>query len=192
MSRNTKILLAVLAGLLGLCACTVVGVVTIGGVLFNRVASVEPARVEQVAVRVGGPELAGPEFAGMAPEWAFDLLGIQAVGYRAGSNHLILARVPETFSMDVEELQRQMRQAIGDHEGYQWYHTKMQIVGTQKVQVGDQDVDVTIAEGESGSGPYRQVSGLYESPEGHTFFAIGGPIATWDQREVDAMIGALR
>ena len=187
MSRNTKILLGVLAGLLGLCACSVFGIVALGGILFSRVATVAPDRVESVAVQVGVPEL--PEY---APEWALDLLGIKAVGYRAGSQHVMMATIPANIEMNMEEIQRQMERAVRDRDGYRWNSNEMKVVGQETRVIAGQQVEVMIAEGAGSNGPFRQLSGLYENPTGRTFFIISGPIASWNDVEVDGILKSLK
>ena len=51
---------------------------------------------------------------------------------------------------------------------------------------------MVVAEGDSSSGPYRQMSGMFDGRSGRTFFSIGGPITSWDQDTVNQIIESLK
>lgn len=191
MTRNTKIVVGILAGLLVLCVCTAIVAVVVGGWLFNSVAT-SPERAEAIVTQVGAPELAMPGLGEYQPEWSVDVLGVQAVSYAAGSQHVIVARIPDAWHVNMDAIQSRMRKAVQDRDGYTWWNNQLQLVGKETVQIGGQAVDLLIAEGNGSGGPYRQVSGLFTGAQGRIFFSISGKISTWDQGVVDEVVRALQ
>lgn len=189
MSRNTKIVLGVVAGLV-LLACLCAGTIAAGLALFtvrNTSVSVNPSRVEQAAVRVGAAE---PE--GWRTDYAVRIGEIEVVGYRpdSGDGHLIYAYFGPESHADVEKLAREITQWTGGR--YQWNDDEMRVVERRKVLLGDEEAEVIISEGRGSSGAWRQAMVGYQSERGFTVAMLALPAAQWTEAQLDKFIYSLK
>lgn len=203
MSRNTKIILAVVAGILVvLCLC--VGAVVLATSLFfiNSSVSVSPAHVDTVierAVQVNPAPLAEGDIAsltlphGWQTDYSVRVAGFRVAGYRpaSGDGHITLAVLPETPHASIEELERELR-AIGGSYGYRWNQREMQVVERKPVTVHEQATEMVVAEGTGSSGKWRQAMVSYRGDQGLTLVIYGMPAAAYDQAEADALFASIR
>jgi len=189
MDRNTKIVLGVLAGIVVLCLC--VASLAVGGLLLfiPRTVVTGPERIEAVVEVM--PQFDVPE--GWRTDFSFQLGGFGVVGYRpeTGNGHLLLARLPENVEMDIERLERDVREmAIG--RGYTWMNREMTVVERKPVTINGRSAQMVIAEGVGSDGPWRQAMTAYEGSHGVTLVVYGMPVADWDQETVDRFFNSLR
>jgi hypothetical protein len=190
MSRNTKIILGVVAGLLFL-ACLCAGTIAAGVALFtvrNTGVSVSPARVEQAAVRVGGHAPAG-----WVTDYTVRIGEFEVVGYKPASGrngHIIYAYFgPETHA-DVDKLAADIQQWTDGR--YRWNRNEMREVERRAVLLGDEEAEVVIYEGEGSSGDWKQAMVAYQSERGFTIAMLGLPMSDWTEAQLDEFIYALK
>ncbi|MCU0509755.1 MAG: hypothetical protein MUC34_15470 [Anaerolineae bacterium] len=189
MSRNTKIVLGVGAGLvLLLCLCA--GTIAAGVALFTvRTTSVtmSPDRVEQAAVRVGAQE---PE--GWRTDYAVRIGDIEVVGYRpdSGDGHIIYAYFGQESHADVEKLASDIENWTDGR--YRWNRDEMRVVERRTVLLGDEEAELVISEGRGSSGAWKQAIIGYQSERGFTVAMLGLPAAEWSDAQLDAFIYSLK
>lgn len=200
MSRNTKIVLGVVAGLLVLCVCAsavfVAGLISFSTVVARNSPQV-PVRVEQV--------LADPIFQEQAPlqydmpsGWHQDLtlhiFGFQMIGLSGsdGHSHIFLMQLPPDRNAD-----QAVKEALdgATNGGYTSYRNGMVLreVGQTTVTVRGQQVRMRISEGTNRDGEtYRQWAGVGSDANGQMVVVVEQPVKTWDQGLVDRFIASIR
>ncbi len=205
MSRNTKIILAVLAGLLVvlcLCACSVALIARwlfIDNSVTVRSESVRTAVEEAVQVEPGQLGEAAGEAApfelpaGWRSEYAMRIGGFSLVGYRPenGTGHIMLAVVPEASQTNLDELEREVRGLASSH-GYRWHNSEMKVVERKTITVNGKPVEMVIAEGKGSSGPWKQAMVAARGERGLTLVIYGMPAETYEQAEADALFASIR
>jgi len=190
VTRNTKILLVVLAGLLLLCVCGSIGVVALSGWLISRTATTQPASIGDIGSEIADFQLP----ADFVPDYAVNIAGIKLVAYRprSGSGHIMLAQVPEGISVDAAKLEEEIR-STARSRGYTWFDEKMQVVGEEQITIRGQETTLITAEGMShSSGAFRQVTASFHGKAGPAWVMVIRPISEWDQAQVDAFLASIR
>jgi hypothetical protein len=205
MSRNTKIILIVVAAavvLLCLCASTSVW---LAAVLFRNVAvnsapvRIETAQGEAILVEPRQAEATGgamPSFtlpAGWLSDYSMKIAGFQLAGYKPenGTGHLVFAVIPETSNTSVEDLERQIQSVTGS-QGYRWNQSEMKVVERRSVTVRDQASELVISEGNGSGGAWRQAVTTYRGDQGLVLVIYGMPQGNYDQGELDALLASIQ
>jgi hypothetical protein len=196
MSRNTKIILAVVAGLLVLCcACSVLALV-VGPVLFfragnsNFVSSEDaPAAAAQIA------DFTLP--AGFYPSGGMHTFGMSLVAYEHsdGQSHLFLFQMPSWVQGNAEAMRRQMEQQM--QRSATTYGndrlSNLRAVETVQVTVRGEPATFTMMEGTNSDGtPFRMMSGMFQGRNGLVFLTIARPAGSWNQGEIDAFLASIQ
>jgi len=190
VSRNAKILIVVLAGMLLLCACGSITAAIVGGWLISRTATTQPASIGDIGSEIADFQLP----AGFVPDYAVNMAGIRLVAYRprSGSGHIMLAQVPEGISVDAAKLEEEIRSAARSR-GYTWFDEKMQVVAEEQVTIRGQETTLITAEGMSrSSGAFRQVTASFHGKAGPAWVMVIRPVSEWDQAQVDAFLASIR
>jgi hypothetical protein len=190
VTRNTKILLAVLAGLLLLCACGSVGVVALSGWLISRTATTQPASIDDISSEIAEFRLP----AGFVPDYAVNMAGIRLVAFRpqTGSGHIMLAQVPEGISVDAAKLEEEIR-STARSRGYTWFDEDMRVVGQEQVTIRGEETTLFTAEGVGHSSrDFRQVTASFHGKAGPAWVMVIRPISEWDQVEVATFLASIR
>jgi len=200
MSRNTKIILGVVIGLLLLCVC--VGVVAAiamraGGSLVEQAVtkgmsiSEKPEEVAKTAQGIveyklpaGYKEMFGMSFFG------FDMVAF-GPDQKSPEQIIMLMQFPKGISMSQDEMEKQMEQAFQQQTGQKGMNLK--VTGQTTTTLRDQKVNFTIREGTDSEGKaVRQMSGVFEGKKGTVLLMIIGTPQTWNQGNIDAFIASLR
>jgi hypothetical protein len=189
MSRNTKIVLGVLAGLIVL-ACLCAGAVVAGVALFavrTTSVSVNPQPVEQAAVRA---DVLPP--AGWRTDYTVRVGEFEIVGYRpaSGEGHLIYAYFGPESHADIDKLARDIQNWTDGR--YRWNQSEMREVERRAVLLGDQEAEVVIYEDQGSSGRWKQAIVAYQSDRGFTVAMLGLPARQWSDAQLDEFIYGLR
>jgi hypothetical protein len=190
MSRNTKIILGVAAGLIAL-ACLCAATVAAGVALFTvrtTSASVSPARVEQAAARVGGHAPAG-----WVTDYTVRIGEFEIVGYKPASGrngHIIYAYFGPESHADVEKLAEDIGKWTDGR--YRWNRDEMRVVERRAVLLGDEEAELVITEGDGSGGPWTQALIGYQSSRGFTLAMLGLPASDWTEAQLDEFISALK
>ena len=205
MSRNTKIILAVLAGgLVVLCLCAAAMALVASTLFINTSRTVSSDSVRAVveeAVQVEPGQLDGSSSqvapfevpAGWRSDYAMTIGGFRLVGYRpeSGTGHIMLAVVPETAHVNIDDLERQVRGVASSH-GYRWDQSEMTVVERKPITVNGQAAEMVIAEGSGSGGPWRQAMVSVRGERGLTLVIYGMPAGSYDQAEADALFASIR
>lgn len=192
MSRNTKILLGVVAGILVLiCVCSCAGIFLFmqsAGRFLERSAVTDPGQVAAVASNITGYELPP----GYSEQFAMNLFGFSVVAFTDQTEQMfiMLMQFPEFAGLDQAEMERQLREAVQGQAGTG--DIQMETVEQTTVIIRDQEVPLTISEGTDADGrTVRQISGLFRGRGGPTLLMIFGPIQNWDQAAVESFLASL-
>jgi len=192
MSKNTKIILGVLIGIVILCIIVgVIGVVALGyaGNKLAEAVHTDPAKVQEIASSVAEFDLP----AGFEAPFAMDLAGYTFLGYTGSDeqSHIFFLKIPANASASQEELDQIAKQAMQQQGNSN--NAEMTVVGEQQVTIRGQQVNMTVSEGTSSNGhTYRQQAGFFKGKGGLTYIAIEMPTATWDQNKVDAFLASIQ
>lgn len=191
MSRNTKIVLVIVAALLLVCLCGVVGAVLYFVPVGRSVTSaIERPQGEAPAVAAEVAEVEVP--AGFTEAYTTEFAGFSLVGYDSsdGRSHITLFQAPAVLPFDEAQLRAQLENATDG-----WIdadYANLDVVGSEEVVIRGEPVTLTVTEGAGSDGePYRVVSGVFAGEGGTTLLTIAGPIATWDQTAVDNFISSI-
>ena len=117
MSRTTKIILGIVAGLVVVCLCAVGAFFLFGGWATRQVAQMVDQGASSDPQEVNASAITIVDFTlppGYQPEYSMQLLGITIVGYSGGAtqDHIMLMQFPASLNLDPEEMERQMKQAL--------------------------------------------------------------------------------
>ena len=197
MSRTTKIILGIVAGLVVVCLCGVGVFFLFSGWITQRVgqmvdqgASSDPQEVNNVAITIVDFSLP----AGYQPEFSMQLIGITMVGYSGvgTQDNIMLMQFPASFNMDPEEMERQMKQALQNQQ-FSWSDAEMNVVEVKQVNIRGQDAIMTISEGSNSENQgFRQASVVFDGKGGPALLLFTSSLESWDQSEVDAFIASIR
>ncbi|MFM8319704.1 MAG: hypothetical protein ACKOC5_02230 [Chloroflexota bacterium] len=199
MTRNTKIILGVLAGLVLVCLCGVGAAFGLG--LFGMKKAVDFASqnvvtdaqdVDAVAAKIAGFDL--PE--GFSSEFGMSLMGFDMVGYQGSDehSHIMFIQFPPQVDMDAQQMEEQLKQALQNNGQYNSGDTQMEYVDSFDVTIKGQTVTAAVAEGKSGAdgAPFRQATAVFESSSGKALVLYIAPASAWDQATVEAFFGSIR
>ena len=205
MSRNTKIILIIVAAalvLLCLCAATSAFLAT---VFFRNISvtaspvQIETAAGEAVLVEPRQAEFAANDIAdftlpeGWVSDYSMKVAGFRLVGYKpaGGAGHLIFAVIPETASTNIDQVERAIR-SLADTHGYQWNRADMTVVERKPVTVHGESSEMVVSEGSGSSGAWRQAMTTFRGNQGLTLVIYGMPQVAYDQGDVDALFASIQ
>jgi hypothetical protein len=193
MSRSTKIILAVFAGivvLILLCAGTFV--ISLGGLAWNGMARAMEYDAADVSREAGAiAEFALPE--GYMPSYSFRAGGFKLVGYDPGDHHshLMLVQAPEWVKLNAADFESYLRRNFGDMLGWGEKENNV-IVDRRTLRVDGRAVEFAIGEGASSDGSsYRSMVGVWDSPRGAILIYVEEPVTRWNQAVIDAFIASI-
>ena len=190
MSRSTRIVLGTLAGLLFLCCVASLGLALFGSRLVSRAVVTDPTRVASVSAQIVSYRLPS----GFGEMFASDILGIKVVAIgptdpKADLLIIMLMQLPAAMNVSQDNLRQQMEAALTQQTGFG--SGDLRLIGTEHAVILDQDVTLTVREGQAGNGQtLRQVSGLFDGPNGLVFLFVTGAAATWNQSLLDQFLAS--
>jgi hypothetical protein len=203
MSRNTKIILGLLVGILGVCLCGAVvamfAVRRIGSVMAGRTVVTDPAEVARIAEGMAEYDLPS----GYREEFVIDfllirLLFIAPTRSSAGDQLLPIFTLGQPSSVnvlaetDLEEFSRQFLATMERESRIHGYD--LQYVGEVETVIAGQRATLTVHEGldDEGNQVRQVISSWFEVRGRPTVLMIKGDIETWDQTDVDAFVESIR
>jgi hypothetical protein len=197
MSRATKIVLGIIAGLLVVCLC--VGVVaaislrSAGSLLQNMGSMTEdPQKVAQIAGNISDYKLP----AGYSEQFGMSFFGFDMVAFgpaKSAKNQqvMMLMQFPKSLNINQADMEKQLQQSLERRTGQQEINLK--VVAQDKATIRDQAVTLTVREGADKDGrTMRQESGVFQGKNGPTLLMIMGDKTAWDTQRVNAFIASLR
>jgi len=195
MSRNTKIILAVVGALVAICLCVGAAALAISAWTASKVVNMAEQNISSKPEEINASAAAIADFdlpQGFTPDYGMSLMGISLVGYSAGDQHIMLMQFPAGMNVSAEEMQRQMQQAM-QNQKYSYMNADLKVVEQKTVTIRGEENTLTVYEGKEGSGSaFRQVSVPFQGKSGTALLVIAGDAGTWDQAMVDNFIASIR
>jgi uncharacterized protein YneF (UPF0154 family) len=195
MSKGVKIALVVVVILLGLCCMGAAGFYFISQRAISQAFTDDPAKAASMGHEIVDYSLpAGYRELGGMNALVFKMVFIGPGSGTADSMFIMLMQIP-AGSMDQEEMQRQMTQAM-QQQG-QGRNIQAHVVGTQTATIKGQPVTLTVSEGEVTGGDnagavFRQVMGVFPGKGGTAMLMVMGNKATWDQATLDNFLASIK
>jgi hypothetical protein len=193
MTRNTKIVLGLVAALVVVCLCGAVVLFGGLGIVGSRIAqnsSSNPGQVASVAQNIADYQLP----ANWQGQFSMSLAGITMVGFRTSDPHgyAMMMQFPGSMAGDQANMERQFQQSM--QRQMPGAPQQMQTVGQQQATIRGQQVTLNVSEGTNNSDgvPYHALTGIFQGKGGPVLLSIGGPKATWNEQEVAAFIASIR
>ncbi|HKZ53919.1 MAG TPA: hypothetical protein VJ123_00450 [Anaerolineales bacterium] len=196
MDRTTKILIAVLGGILVVCLC-------LGGLGFFALRKAGQA-LEQTISSVADPTSAA-EVAGSIAEFdippghelralsffGFDMVMLVPDNFQSGS-FITMMQFPTGMALSRDEMEAQMRQGLAQQQ-FGRSLQNMQYVGELQTSIRGKEVSLSVFEGRDENGLLMQeVTGIFEGIGGPTMLMILGPAETWGSSGVDEFLRSMR
>ncbi len=187
MSKTSKIILGVLAGMLVLCLCVAASgwmVLRSGGQALSSASGTDPAKVAKIAASIADFSLP----AGFEGSFGMQLLGFSLVGYNGsdGHSHIYFVQVPDSIHVDPASIERQVNPR-NDRPA------RLKVVERGEVSIRGQLVPYEISEGTSGDGQaYRELSAFFQGKGGQAMVNISSPSTSWDKALVDSFLGSIQ
>lgn len=191
MARSTRILLSIVGAVLFLCCVAGLGLTLLGVRVATRSMVSDPARVAAIRDQIVSYQLPN----GYREMFASDILGMKviAIGPQDSRSNLLiimLMQLPSAISTEEDDLRRQMEVALTRQTGFGT--GDLRIVGTEPAIILDQEVTLTVREGEAGGETLRQVSGLFDGPNGPVLLFVTGVAETWDRPLLERFLASIR
>jgi hypothetical protein len=191
MNNTVKIILALLAGVILIClvigSAGMILMQTVNRTVGNALQS-DPTQVTEIAWGIAEYDLP----AGFEIGYAKQLAGFDLVTYTGldEHSHVIFFQLPEGVHVDLDELERQLRQATGDpavHGG------QAKVVDRMPVTIRGQQTTLLVSEGTNSEGQaFRQVMAMFQGKQGQALVVFERPAVSWDQTEADTFIASIR
>ena len=194
MSRNTKIVLGIVGGILLLC-CLVGGIlVVLAPRLFQNFA--EEAFIENTedAAEIAQSMVEHELPTGFVEEGAMSILGVNMVFSAANGGEdgvIMMMSFPKELTGNEAEMQRQMESSFRDQSGRQ--NVQLIFKESQEVIINGEPATVNIYEGTDDSGvSIRQASAIFQTKEGGPgMLMIFAPINNWDDGRFDTFFASM-
>ncbi len=186
MSKTSKIILGVAAGILVLCLCAAATwplALRSGGQALASASESNPANIAKIAAMIADFTVPSSFEGAMG----MHLLGFSVVGYNGQDehSHIYLAQVPDSIHVDPASLERQVSPRADRP-------ARMQVVERGEVSIRGALVPYEISEGTNGDGlAYRELSAIFQGKGGQALVNISSPSASWDQAMVDSFLASI-
>lgn len=190
MTKQTKIIIGIVAGILVLCLITCVAAFLFLRIAGSRVS--ESVAQDPVAVETTVNEIVDFDLpAGFQPQSSLDLLGMKMAMYQndANNNFMVVMQLPIAAGQDTIE---QMQQAFERNTGRNF--SNMKVIEQRDLTVRGQPAKMIISEGLEGESntPIRQMLVAFEGSGGTAMITVFGPSDSWDQDTYDRMVESIR
>lgn len=192
MSRNTKIVVGIIAGILGLCCIiAIVAALVLPRMASRFVESVDdPAAAADVAGSIVDYELPS----GYEEQGAMNFLGFRMafISGRDDQSMIMLAEFPATLAGDEDQMQQQMRDAFANQTGSQ--NVSLEYVGSEDVTINGAAATLGTYEGTDDQGnSVRQIIGVFETKSGSPgMLMIFGNKNNWDEGGISRFLDSLK
>ncbi len=197
MSRNTKIVVGVVVGLLLLCACGVaaflgIGMFTAGKAVsfVNNNISSEPEEVNANLGRIADVE--PPQ--GFTPTAGVNIMSMTLVGYNGPDerSQLMLIQFPAGANLNIEEMQKQMQRIAGSNTPMNT-NLEMKVIDETEVTVRGQTVPAYISEAsDDGGRTFNQMTVKFDGKVGPTLLVYGAPADAFDPAAIEDWLASMK
>ena len=191
MSRNTKIVIGIIGGILGVCCLiAIVAALVLPRMFQNFAAGIDdPAEAAEVAASIVDYELPS----GFEEQGAMNFLGFRMafISGRDEESMIMLAEFPASLAGDEAQMQQQMRDAFANQTGRQ--NVSLEYVGSEDVTINGSETTLGTYEGTDGQGNnVRQVIGVFETKSGSPgMLMIFGNQDNWDEGGISRFLDSL-
>ncbi|VAW38728.1 hypothetical protein MNBD_CHLOROFLEXI01-3145 [hydrothermal vent metagenome] len=191
MSRNTKIVVGIIAGIVGVCCLIgIAAVLILPRMASNFAESIDdPVAAAEVANSIVDYDLPS----GYEEQGAVNLFGFR-MAFITGRNEqsvIMLAEFPATLAGDEEQMQQQMQEAFANQSGGQ--NVNLEFVGNEQITINGADATLATYEGSDNEGNrLRQIIGVFETKDGSPgmLMIVGGQDG-WDEDGISRFIDSL-
>jgi hypothetical protein len=195
MSRDRKIILSIILGLLGVCLCCVCAGLVMSTVGLGQMTDYLEKNMNEdpQAVATAGAQLATfdlPE--GYHPMMSTNIIGINMVSYQGPEpdSIIMLMQYPAYAGLSQEQMQEQMQMALRSQS---FNFGPMTVVDQVETTIKDQPATLIISQAEdTQNGRMRQVVTTFEGNNGVVMLMIMGREGNWNQDAVDAFLASIR
>ncbi len=191
MSRNTKIVVGIIGGILGVCCLiAIVAALVLPRMFQNFAEGIEdPAEAAEVAESIVDYDLPS----GFEEQGAMNFLGFRMafISGRDDQTMIMLAEFPASLAGDEEQMQQQMRDAFANRTGSQ--NVSLEFVGSEDVTINGSETTLGTYEGTDGQGNnVRQIIGVFETKSGSPgMLMIFGNQDDWDEGGISRFLDSL-
>ncbi|GJM42498.1 MAG: hypothetical protein DHS20C20_27800 [Ardenticatenaceae bacterium] len=192
MSRNTKIVVGIIAGILGVCCIIAIVAVLVLPRMASRFfeSADDPAAAAEVASSIVDYDLPS----GYEEQGAMNFLGFR-MAFISGQDDqavIMLAEFPAALAGDEEQMQQQMRDAFANQGGSQ--NVSLEFVSSETVTINGADAALGTYEGTDDQGnSMRQILGVFETKSGSPgMLMIIGNQNNWDEGGISRFLDSLR
>lgn len=192
MSRNTKIVIGIIGGILGVCCLIAIVVALVLPRMFENFAEGmdNPAEAAEVAESIVAYDLPS----GYDEQGAMNFLGFRMVFIVGPSDDsmIMLAEFPASLAGDEEQMQQQMRDAFANRTGT-GQNVNLEFVSSEDVTINGAAATLGTYEGTDGQGNnVRQIVGVFEAKSGSPgMLMIFGDQDNWDDSGINQFIDSL-
>ena len=192
MSRNTKIVVGIIAGILGVCCLiAVVAALVLPRMFENFAESVDdPAQAAAVAEEIVDYDLPS----GYEEQGAMNLFGFRMAFINGPDERsmIMLAEFPESLASNEEQMQQQMRDAFANQTGT-GQNMNLEFVGSEEVTINGEDASLGTYEGTDDQGNrIRQIIGVFETKSGNPgMVMIFGLENDWDEDGISRFLDSM-
>jgi hypothetical protein len=192
MSRNAKIILGIVGGLMA-CCCILVLAFTVllprfGAQLMGDMIATDE-NVGEVARSMVDYNLP----AGLQEEMAMSFFGIKTAVF-SGSNQqsmVMLMQFPAALAGNEAEMQRQMEESFSQQFGSDDH--RFEVIGSENVTVNGQPAIFTTSESISDDATMRQVIGIFRSKDGNPAMVMAmAPVDQWQRDGIDRFLESMQ
>ena len=191
MSRNTKIVVGIIGGILAICCIiAIIAALVLPRMFATFAESVDdPAAAADVAGSIVDYDLPS----GYNEQGAMNLFGFR-MAFITGPDEnsmIMLAEFPASLAGDEEQMQQQMRDAFANQTGTQ--NAQLEYVGSEDVTINGADATLATYEGTDGQGNnVRQLLGVFEAKSGSPgMLMIFGRQDGWDENGISRFLDSL-
>ncbi len=192
MSRNTKIVLGILGGLVA-CCCIVV----LAGMYllprFGAQFAEEFLDLEAEAGEVAGGIVDYDLPAGMQEDMAINFLGVRTAVFSSEDNQrlIMFMQFPRALAGDEAAMQRQMEDTFREQFGTD--DRRLEVVSREDVTINGQPATLTTSETVDMEITVRQVVGVFEGKDGSpAMFVAVAPADRWQADGMDRFLESLQ
>jgi hypothetical protein len=203
MSRNAKIVLGVIGGLVACCCITILMINVITGAFAWTVGVLLPQYGEQfmedaITTGDGVNEVARSIVdynlpAGLEEEMAMNFFGVKTAVFR-GSNEqslIMLMQFPSVLAGNEAEMQRQMEDSFSQQFGTDDY--RFEVVSREELTINGQPASLTTSESVENDVTIRQVIGVFQSKDGSPAMVMAmAPVDRWQQDGIDRFLESMQ
>lgn len=190
LSRQKKVIIAILTSLFIVCACS-------SGLVVSLVGSFQGSVITDLEeVHRFGQSIATYTVPSNYREMVgLSLMGAKAVIITHQTNFtntmlIVLTSVPES-SLQQDILQEQLQLSVQYQN--QWQGLDLEFERTESRVINGQEAELTYYRGTNAlDQAHQQLTGLFERQQGHIFFLAQGPETAWNQEALDMILDSIQ